>query len=64
MTTSVNVKAHNNPATVTVTSKGENFTGKVQYVLRDGQESTYTVTDTQSVKVEERKADKEPKGEN
>ncbi len=64
MTTSVTVKAHNFPVTVTVTSRGDNMSSRSMYKLRDGQEGTFTVTDTQSVKVEERAADKEPTGEN
>lgn len=64
MTTTVTVKAHNNPATVTVTSRGANMSSRSVYKLRDGQEGTFTVSDTQSVKVEERAADKEPTGEN
>ena len=64
MTTSVTVKAHNHPATVTVTSRAPTMSSRSVYKLRDGQEGTFTVTDTQSVKVEERVADKEPAGEN
>ena len=64
MTTTVTVKAYNFPATVTVTSRGDNMSSRSVYKLRDGQEQDFTVTDTQSVKVEERVADREPTGEN
>ena len=37
---------------------------KTMYKLRDGQTQEFHVTESQSVKVEERVADREPQGEN
>jgi hypothetical protein len=68
MTTTVRVTAHNFPTTVTVTnrhmvegpSNTSHVTTETEYVLRDGQSSEWIVTDTQSVHVEERPADRDP----
>jgi hypothetical protein len=67
MTTTVKVTAHNHPSTVTVTSshsiKGptniRHTCTVAEYVLSDGQSQEFTVSNSQSVRVEEHPADQE-----
>jgi hypothetical protein len=50
MTTTVQVTAYNHPALVTVHQAGGH---KVKHILKDGEKGEYTVTDMQSVDVQE-----------